>query len=139
PKRATVQGLPAFASIATVPEAPDACIIAVEASKVEETLEACAARGVRGAVVFSSGFAEVGSEGRARQDRMAEGAKRAGIRLLGPNCLGVFNSRSNWIATFSSPVHHALPLPGPVSIASQSGAFGSHIFELMRARGVQTG
>jgi acetate---CoA ligase (ADP-forming) len=139
PTRSEVQGLPAFGSILDVPEAPDACIIAVESAKVASTLEACAERGVRGAVVFSSGFAEIGPEGRVCQDRMLEVARRAGIRLLGPNCLGVFNARSNWIATFSSPVQFELPRPGPVSIASQSGAVGSHIFELVRARGVQTG
>lgn len=139
PKRSSVQGLPAFDSIKSLPEAPDACIIAVAALKVPEALQACVEKGVKGVVVFSSGFAEVGSAGKQAQDRMRDVAHLASIRVLGPNCLGVFNARSNWIATFSSPLQHRLPTPGPVSIASQSGAVGSQIFELVRQRGIETG
>ena len=139
PKRETIQGLKAYASVADLPEAPDACIVAVPAAMVPDTLEACAAKGAKAAVVFSSGFAEMGEEGRIAQDRIRAIARAGGIRVLGPNCLGVFNAHSGWIATFSSSVEHQAPKPGPVAIASQSGAYGSHAFALMRARGVQTG
>ncbi len=137
--RSTVQGLPAFDSIGVLPEIPDACIIAVSAEQVPGAITACADKGVRGVVVFSSGFAETGVDGQAAQDEIRRVVRRSRIRLLGPNCLGVFNSRSNWIGTFSSPVDHRLPKPGPVSIASQSGAVGSQIFELIRLRGIDTG
>jgi len=139
PKRETIQGLPAFASVGALPAAPDACIVAVPAAMVPDTLEACAAKGAKAAVVFSSGFAEMGEEGRAAQDRIRAIARAGGIRVLGPNCLGVFNAHNGWIATFSSSVEHEPPRPGPVAIASQSGAYGSHAFTVMRARGVQSG
>lgn len=139
PKRDTVQGLPAFADVAALPSAPDAAIVAVPAPMVADTLEALADKGCKGAVVFSSGFAEMGAEGAVLQDRVRSVARAGGIRVLGPNCLGIFNARCNWLATFSSSVDHLLPKPGPVSIASQSGAYGSHVFHLMRQKGVETG
>lgn len=139
PRRETVQGLPAFADVASLPGAPDAAIVAVPAPLVADTLEQLADKGTRGAVVFSSGFAEMGEEGAAMQQRIREVARAGGIRVLGPNCLGIFNARCDWLATFSSSVDHQPPKPGPVSIASQSGAYGSHVFHLMRQRGVETG
>jgi len=139
PKRDTIQGLKAYASVADLPDAPDAVIVAVPAAVVPETIEACAAKGAKAAVVFSSGFAEMGEEGRIAQDRLRAIARAGGIRVLGPNCLGVFNAHSGWIATFSSSMERELPTPGPVAIASQSGAYGSHAFALMRTRGVGTG
>jgi len=139
PKREVIQGLPAFASVDALPEAPDAVIVAVPAAVVPETLEACAAKGAKAAVVFSSGFAEMGDEGRQAQDRIRSIARAGGIRVLGPNCLGVFNAHNGWIATFSSSVEREPPAPGPVAVASQSGAYGSHAFALLRARGVDTG
>ncbi len=139
PRRETVQGLPAFAGVADLPEGPDAAIVAVPAATVADTLEALADKGTKAAVVFSSGFAEMGEEGRALQNRISAIARGARIRVLGPNCLGIFNARCDWLATFSSSVDHLLPKPGPVSIASQSGAYGSHVFHLMRQRGVETG
>jgi len=139
PKRETVQGLPAYADVAALPGAPDAAIVAVPAPMVVDTIEALAEKGTKGAVVFSSGFAEMGADGAKLQDRVRSVARAGGIRVLGPNCLGIFNARCDWLATFSSSVDHLLPKPGPVSIASQSGAYGSHVFHLMRARGVETG
>lgn len=139
PKRETVQGLQAYADVASLPGAPDAAIVAVPAPMVADTLEALAEKGTKGAVVFSSGFAETSEEGAKLQDRVRAVARAGGIRVLGPNCLGIFNARCDWLATFSSSVDHLLPKPGPVSIASQSGAYGSHVFHLMRQKGVETG
>ncbi|MCR9072126.1 MAG: acetate--CoA ligase family protein [Alphaproteobacteria bacterium] len=139
PKREMVQGLQAYAEVAALPAAPDAAIVAVPAPMVADTLEALADKGCRGAVVFSSGFAEMGEDGAKLQDRVRSVARAGGIRVLGPNCLGIFNARCDWLATFSSSVDHLLPKPGPVSIASQSGAYGSHVFHLMRQKGVETG
>ena len=139
PRRETVQGLPTFPDVQSLPGAPDAAIVAVPAASVADTLEALAEKGTKAAVVFSSGFAEMGAEGQAMQDRIRAVARSRGIRVLGPNCLGIFNARCDWLATFSSSVDHLLPVPGPVSIASQSGAYGSHVFHLMRQRGVETG
>lgn len=139
PRRETVQGLTAYPSIEEVPEAPDACIVAVAAPSVPEVVEACANKGVKAAVIFSSGFAEAGGEGQAAQVQIEETARRTGIRVLGPNSLGLFNAHTHWLGTFSSPLQQSTPAPGPISIASQSGAVGSQLFAVLRSRGLDTG
>lgn len=136
PKRDEVQGLPAFASIADLPEVPDAAIVAVPAAQVVDVLETLGARGVRAAIVFSSGFAEMGAEGAAAQAAMVAVARRHGMRMLGPNSLGLFNARRNWFPTFTTTFESGWPLPGGISIVSQSGAFGSHIATLARNAGL---
>ncbi len=139
PNRGAVQGLTAYPSIADVPDAPDACVIAVPAALVPETLEACADRGAKAAVILSSGFAEAGAEGEAAQSRIRAVVSERGIRVLGPNTLGLFNSRAKWMGTFASTILHGIPEPGPIGIASQSGAVGSELFALLRRRGLHTG
>ena len=136
PRHAQVQGLAAFTRIAEVPEAPDLAIVAVPAPSVVETVEACAARGVRAAVVFSAGFAEMGAEGRRMQDRLGEVASSTGMRVVGPNCLGVYNSELGAYATFSTTLEDGYPTPGGVALVSQSGAYGSHLSLLARKRNI---
>jgi acyl-CoA synthetase (NDP forming) len=139
PNRETVQGLRAYASVRDVPGAPEACIIAVAAPRVVETLEACADQGASAAVILSSGFAEAGDEGAAAQRRISELARERGIRVLGPNTLGLFNAHARWMGTFASTILYGTPEPGPIGVASQSGAVGSEIFNLLRRRGLGTG
>jgi acyl-CoA synthetase (NDP forming) len=135
--RATeVQGLPAYASIADVPETPELAIIAVAAEAAPDALEACAARGVRGAVIFSSGFSELGEQGEALQARLRATARRSGMRVLGPNCLGAVSIAEKSIATFSIVLENSLPKEGPLGIVSQSGNLGSYTALLARERGI---
>ena len=136
PNRDTVQGLKAYASIEAAPGPVDCAIVAVPAALVPAALEACAGQGVKSAVVFSSGFAEAGAEGAALQTRMTEIARRGGIRIVGPNCLGIFNAAVHFYATFSTNFDGGYPPPGRIAIISQSGAYGSHVFALARARGL---
>ena len=136
PKHREVQGLPAFPHMAAVPEAVDLAVVAVPAPSVVDTVEACAARGVRAAVVFSAGFAETGAEGRRRQRRLAAVAAETGIRVLGPNCLGVYNSEIGLFATFSTTLEDGFPAPGGAALVSQSGAYGSHLSLLARKRNI---
>ena len=136
PRHAEVQGLTAFRGIADVPEAPDLAIVAVPAPSVVETVEACAARGVRAAVVFSAGFAETGADGRRQQDRLGAVAAATGMRIVGPNCLGVYNSELGAYATFSTTLEDGYPTPGGVALVSQSGAYGSHLSLLARKRNI---
>ncbi len=138
PTRAEVQGLPAFASVEALPHTPQAAIVAVPAPQVLETVQALGARGVRAAVVFSSGFAEVAGAGAALQVQVAAAARCHGMRLLGPNCLGLFNAAIGWYPTFTSAFEGGWPLPGRIGVVSQSGAFGSHLITLARARGIGT-
>lgn len=135
PKAALVQGLQAYASVDALPEAPDLAIIAVDAEKAPEAVEQCAARGVRSVVVFSSGFAELGEKGRAMQDRLQAAARRTGIRLLGPNCLGAVSIPERAIATFSIVIEHSMPAAGSLGIVSQSGNLGSYTMRMASDRG----
>ena len=139
PNRETVQGLRAYPSIGDVPSPPDACIVAVGAPLVPEALEACADRGAKAAVILSAGFAEAGEEGKLAQQRVSEIARERGIRVLGPNTLGLFNAHTRWMGTFASTVLYGTPEPGPIGVASQSGAVGSELFALLRRRGLNTG
>ena len=136
PRHKDVQGLPAFPHISDVPEAVDLAIVAVPAPSVVETVEACAARGVRVAVIYSAGFAEMGAEGRRLQRRLSEIAAETGLRIVGPNCLGVYNSELGFFATFSTTLEDGFPAPGSVALVSQSGAYGSHLSLLARKRNI---
>ena len=138
PTRSEVQGLPSFASIDALPATPQAAIVAVPAHQVLDTVEALGARGVGAAVVFSSGFAEVGVQGAALQQQVARAARQHGMRLLGPNCLGLFNAPLGWYPTFTSSFEGGWPLPGRIGVVSQSGAFGSYLVTLARNRGIGT-
>ncbi len=134
PNRDKVQGLKAYRTIADVPGPVDCALVALPAEIVVEAVEACAAYGVKSAVIFSSGFTETGAEGAARQARLAEIARRTGIRIVGPNCLGIFNAAIGFYATFSSSLDAGRPPSGHIAIVSQSGAYGSHVFALARAK-----
>ena len=136
PKRKTVQGKKAYSSISDIPGEADLAILSIPASVVTQALFDCAAKGAKAAVVFSSGFAEMGDEGRTMQDELRDAANDAGVRLLGPNCLGAASVKSGVIASFSSNFLDALPEPGSVAVVSQSGAFGAHLYSLARARGI---
>lgn len=139
PNRETVQGFKSYASVDALPETPDVAILAVPASGTIEAVKQCADRKVKAAIIFSAGFAEAGDEGRALQDEVAGIARESGLRVLGPNCLGVFNSASGYYGTFSAILDTEFVTPGPVAIVSQSGAYASHIAHLARQRGIGIG
>jgi len=136
PARATVQGLPAFPSIGAIPEPVDLAIVVVPAERVLESLEEAAAKGVRAAIVFSSGFAEVGPAGRVAQARLRELAERTGLRIIGPNCQGFAHLPSRLVATFASPFLESGLAAGPIAMVSQSGAMAGMIYEMARAAGL---
>jgi len=135
-KRSTVQGLQAYPTIAAVPGAVDFAVIAVTAEQAVEAVRDCAGRGVGAACIFSAGFAEVGPAGVALQDRIAAIARDSGMRILGPNCLGLFNTEIGLYPTFSTTLDRGLPRLGRISIVTQSGAFGSHLFFTAIGRGL---
>ena len=127
PHHDVVLGVPSVASAAELPAAPDLAIVAVPAAAVADVVRACGKRGARGVLLLSSGFGEVGTAGKAQQDEVLAIARRYGMRLVGPNCLGVLNTdpsvRLN--ATFAP-----LPMqPGGLGLVSQSGALGIAVLE----------
>ena len=101
-----------------------------------KAIEDLAERGVKAALMFTAGFAEMDEAGEAAQNRMVAAARKHGMRILGPNCLGVFDSRTAYYATFSSSFDSGWPVPGRIGIASQSGAYGTHLYTLARNRGI---
>jgi acyl-CoA synthetase (NDP forming) len=136
PARQTVQGLRCYPDLAAVPEAPDLAIVAVAGSAVADAVRACAARGVRTAIILSSGFGETGAEGLAQQAEIAAVAARAGMRLVGPNSQGLANFGNGAVANFSTMFTQLPPQDGPVAIVSQSGATSAALYSLLRDRGI---
>jgi acetate---CoA ligase (ADP-forming) len=136
PNRTEVQGLKAYPSIADLPETPDVAIVAVPAEVAAPAVVDLAKRGVKAVVMFTAGFAEMDEAGEAAQVKMVADARAHGMRILGPNCLGVFDARRSYYATFSSSFDSGWPVPGRIGIASQSGAYGTHLYTLARNRGI---
>lgn len=136
PARREILGLPAYPSLQAVGRPVDLAIFAIPAAQVPAALEDAVAAGVKNIVVFSGGFAETGPQGNQAQQRFAKRARGAGIRVLGPNCLGFMNAGASVYATFSPVVSTGIARRGPVGIASQSGAFGAYAYGMARARDV---
>jgi acyl-CoA synthetase (NDP forming) len=136
PNRAEIQGLKAYPSVADLPEAPDVAIVAVPAELAAPAIEDLARHGVKAVIMFTAGFAEMDDEGAVKQAQMVATARTAGMRILGPNCLGVFDARRSYYATFSSSFDSGWPVLGRIGIASQSGAYGTHLYTLARNRGI---
>lgn len=136
PNRARVQGLDAFPSLSDVPGPVDFVLIAVPAAQVPGVMAEAVAKQARTVMVFSSGFAETGDEGAALQAELARIATESGVRVIGPNCLGAFNRSARFFPSFSNTFGYSTPLPGGLAIASQSGAYGSHIYFAARKRGL---
>ncbi|WP_047783977.1 acetate--CoA ligase family protein [Variovorax paradoxus] len=136
PNAERIQELPAFPSLRAIGQPVDLAILAVPSALVDGALDDAIAAGVKGVVLFSSGFAEVGTEGAAAQVRLGDKARAAGVRLVGPNCLGFMNIARHVYATFSPAPGVGRVMPGRIGLVSQSGAFGAYAYAMARARGV---
>ena len=136
PNAERIQELPAFPSLRAIGQPVDLAILAVPSALVDGALDDAIAAGVKGVVLFSSGFAEVGAEGAAAQVRLGDKARAAGVRLVGPNCLGFMNVARHVYATFSPAPGVGRVMPGHIGLVSQSGAFGAYAYAMARARGV---
>ncbi len=136
PKYQKIAGLACYTSVGDIPGNVDLVLIAVSAVRVPDILRECGARGVRAAIIFSSGFAETGVEGKKLQEAVKTQAKEQGIRLLGPNCLGILNVARGLMASFSGSLEVDQVRLGPVSLVSQSGAVGFMLFNLLQEAGV---
>jgi acyl-CoA synthetase (NDP forming) len=136
PNADRIQDLAAFPSLRAIGQPVDLAILAVPSGLVEGALDDAIASGVKGVVLFSSGFAEIGAEGAAAQARLGERARAAGVRLVGPNCLGFMNIARHVYATFSPAPGVGRVAPGRIGLVSQSGAFGAYAYAMARERGV---
>jgi acyl-CoA synthetase (NDP forming) len=131
-----VQGLKAYASLDVVPGPVDLAVIAVPAAGAPAALEECIRKGVRAVIVFSSGFGEIDAAGRAVQEAMVARCRAAGIPMLGPNSIGLFNSVHGLYTTFMTSLDKGIPPPGNIGMVSQSGALGAYMQALATDRGL---
>jgi acetate---CoA ligase (ADP-forming) len=131
PEANEIQTLRAYPCIGAIREAVDLAVIAVPAAAVEGVVQDCAGAGVRGVVVISSGFAEASADGRAAQQRLTALVRGSGMRMVGPNCLGVLNTDPavSLNATFAP----TWPPAGNIGMLSQSGALGIAVLDQVRA------
>lgn len=127
PKEKTVLGLPAYASVADLPEVPDLAVLVLPTKIVAENLEACGKKGIKHAIVVSGGFKEVGGQGIEMEKELVSVAQRYGIRFIGPNCLGVVNPHHRFNVTFSDFEGQ----PGFIGLASQSGSLLTQMFKYL--------
>ena len=124
-RRAEVCGVKAYPNIAALPEVPEMVIIVTPASTVPQLVEEAGGAGVKAVIVISAGFKETGPEGAKLEAEVLAAAKRHGVRLIGPNCLGLMNPHAGLNATFASSVAR----PGRVAFLSQSGALCTAILD----------
>jgi len=136
PNRDSVQGIKAYSTLLDVKEDLDFILVAVPSQIVVSVLEQAVIKKAKTALIFSSGFSEIGGQGEIYQNQIKKISKESGLRVIGPNCLGLFNSATNFYPTFTSTIDRATPIPGGISIASQSGAYGSHIYMVAHQRGL---
>jgi len=120
PKRKEILSLPCYPCVSKIPDKIDLAIIAVPAKVVPDVLKDCGKAGVKGIVVITAGFKEVGKEGYLLEKEITQIVKESGMKMVGPNCLGVINTKSNMNATFAPD----LPPTGRAALFSQSGALG---------------
>jgi|LGOV01.1.fsa_nt_gb acyl-CoA synthetase (NDP forming) len=135
PRREVVQGLPCYPSIKEAPGEIDLAIIAIPGEAVVAALNECAGHQVKTCVIFSSGFAEVGEQGKNIQKSISEVAAQTGMRILGPNCQGVVNLHNRSVASFSTCFAEAELAKGYSAIASQSGAVAAMVYNLQKQWG----
>ncbi|MCY3984371.1 MAG: acetate--CoA ligase family protein [Roseovarius sp.] len=138
PAQSSIGDLTCYADAAALPAAPDLGVVALSPQASVKAVETLAARGARSCAVLSSGFAEVGKEGAALEQRMAQITEAHDMALLGPNCLGFFNAFDNTFSTFSQYAGGKASA-GPVAFVSQSGAFGTAVAGLARQKGIGLG
>jgi acetate---CoA ligase (ADP-forming) len=129
PRHQTVQGLPAVPRLSDLTAPPDVVIVAIRAGSVLSVAEEAAELGVPALLVYSSGFAETGIEGARLQERLVALARQHGMRVFGPNCIGLMNVPAGVLATFAELRDPAAFRPGGVALVSQSGAFGAMMFK----------
>ncbi|MBI5293995.1 MAG: acetate--CoA ligase family protein [Chloroflexi bacterium] len=131
-KAGTLFGRPLYVELGQVPDPVDLAILIVPPQAMPAAIEACGQRGIGTAIVMSSGFREVGAEGAELEERCKEIARARGVRLLGPNCIGILDTHLPLDTTFLQP---PMPTQGGIGFISHSGAFAAAIIDWARAQG----
>ncbi|MBN8199884.1 acetate--CoA ligase family protein [Bacillus sp. NTK034] len=137
PKYEEIEGIPCFSSILDIPGEVDVALIAVASKRMLQILDECEKKQVHHIILFGSGFAEVGEEGKALQEKVFAKAKQAGIHILGPNCVGLLNVKESIPLGFATSFETKKGFkPGNVGFASQSGAIGFSLFGLAQEENI---
>ncbi|HUZ01522.1 MAG TPA: acetate--CoA ligase family protein [Thermomicrobiaceae bacterium] len=136
PNATEVMGRPCYPSVSDLPEVPDLACLMVPADAVPGVLEECGAKGIRSAVVYTAGFAEVDDAGRAKQDELVAIARAYGIRLCGPNTAGIVNVAARTCAAFGMAFEAERMPPGEIAFLTQSGALGSSLLSRSWDQGI---
>jgi acyl-CoA synthetase (NDP forming)/ribosomal protein S18 acetylase RimI-like enzyme len=129
-----VSGLPAYSTVGDIPGDVDVAVVAVPAESVQDVVLDCAAKGVHGLIIISSGFAEIGEEGRQRQRRLVGLSRSYGLRVIGPNALGIINTDPE--VSLNASLSTQKPARGRAGFFCQSGALGTAILEKVNNRGL---
>ena len=132
PTASEILGLPCYPRVTDVPNAVELAIVVVPPAAVPQVISDCGQKGVRGAVVITAGFRETGPEGLKLENEMLALARRHGIRLLGPNCLGFIDTESSLNVTFAA----GMPAKGNIAFMSQSGALCQAVLDWSRDSGI---
>jgi acetyl coenzyme A synthetase (ADP forming)-like protein len=132
PKAQSIEGLKCHPDVGSIGETPDLVIIIIPAKIVPAIMQQCAEIGVKAVIIITAGFKEVGEEGRALEKKISQIAKQAGMRLIGPNCLGLIVPENKLNASFGGK----LPAVGSIGYLSQSGALLTAILDMANASGI---
>ncbi len=138
PKRDEVQGIKAYPNVQAIPGPCDVALVAVSAAQVPQALRDCGEAGIPFAVVLAGGFAEIGEAGTAMQRELDAAIKDSGVRVVGPNCVGIANIDTRAFCAFGGALYDKSLEPGPVAVVSQSGGVGLSILAHAHARGVDS-
>lgn len=136
PKYESIEGVKCYSRISEIPEPLDLVVLAVHPSLIPEIVEECGLKSVKGVVVVSGGFKEASEEGRSLEEEMVRKAKKYGIRVIGPNCIGVFDGKSRIDTFFQSYDRMVRPGPGDVAFLTQSGTYGCTMLEWLAEEGI---
>jgi len=136
PGREEIFGEKAYPSVTAVPEPVDHAFIMVPKDRVAAALAQCVEKQIPVVTIYSDGFAETGAEGRRAQDELVRIARAGGVRLVGPNCIGLFSSQTHLALSVNAVLEHADIQPGPIAVVSQSGSMTGGLLSRGLGRGV---
>ncbi|WP_129630464.1 acetate--CoA ligase alpha subunit [Candidatus Oscillochloris fontis] len=132
PSATSVLGRPAYPNILSLPETPDLVVIVIPPQQVLAVVDECGQKGVRGLVVITAGFKEVGGEGKELERQLLAKVQQYGMRMIGPNCLGIIDTVSSLNVSFAA----LMPFKGEIALMSQSGAMCTAILDWSKAQGI---
>ncbi len=136
PRATDVLGIPSYEQVSNIPKPVDLTVIAVHAGIVPNIMQDCEQKGVKAVIIISGGFKEIGPEGAYLEQQVVEIAKRSGMRVIGPNCVGIYDTNTGVDTTFLPASRMGRPEKGYISFISQSGAFAAAVLDMTALSGL---